>query len=628
MDQTATHGIRTDLISFYRLHLFRLLHSRSEKGEKARRKKDQTIPQIRNLVHKPNMTNIIHKILLVIMVSAIVIAVAMDDVTKKCRFANLFDLTSLITSPEQQHLLKMAVAQWEGRFAGTHLVGINVKSGLTYDGTGIDYDTGQPRESLLHHWSASSKESLHLSMMALALQGNGYAQVFMESAMRSSMPHMTDIPALHSGTRRGSICDFVLTILERKLSSYEKFDKRYPGFGGMLPWFKTTDEGMELLPPYWSDRIPSLDNSQLIWTLMVMRHTLSEFSKRSSGSSRDLYPENLSLSRRALGLMVRIDARLNLIRRSVLPIYYESDGLIRCVTQIADIRVSPLPNNRTNYARDGICSLNDPYEGELMAFYMDLYADWEAGSFNQSERDHIWTAKRPLLQAVLYKSRLGEITVERGWWYSSHEKWKYMLLPYTDVPINRRVFLNGEKARSIHSAESGIPGMFASVTDVSSPGEPDKVPKYLSACGIQSIASQQVMHHDVITPYGAYPLMLLGNSTEMHGYGLAWYVHMLKGPAMQGPMGSTDSINVKGTAISPVVTWDTKVTSVVAMLGGVSDIVRSIMIRDGTLHRFLHIVDREWSHVFSRELQGEQLPFLAPTVPIPHTNLSDFTTCS
>jgi len=42
---------------------------------------------------------------------------------------------------------------------------------------------------------------------------------------------------------------------------------------------------------------------------------------------------------------------------------------------------------------------------------------------------------------------------------------------------------------------------------------------------------------------------------------------------MQGPFGSTEAINVSGTEISPLVTWDSKITTVLAMLGGVSNLV-------------------------------------------------------
>jgi hypothetical protein len=72
-------------------------------------------------------------------------------------------------------------------------------------------------------------------------------------------------------------------------------------------------------------------------------------------------------------------------------------------------------------------------------------------------REKMWVYKRELLQAVKYHTPSGPITVQRGWWFSSHEQWKYLEMPYLEVPINKRVFLNGERARTWNSALKGIP---------------------------------------------------------------------------------------------------------------------------------------------------------------------------
>merc|ERR1712157_408058 len=56
----------------------------------------------------------------------------------------------------------------------------------------------------------------------------------------------------------------------------------------------------------------------------------------------------------------------------------------------------------------------------------------------------------------------GPITVEEGWRFSSHELWKYMVLPYLDNTIVHQVFVNGEKARTWNSHIKGIPGLLAS----------------------------------------------------------------------------------------------------------------------------------------------------------------------
>ena len=69
-----------------------------------------------------------------------------------------------------------------------------------------------------------------------------------------------------------------------------------------------------------------------------------------------------------------------------------------------------------------MCYLDDPYEGELLAVFIDLFSEWS----RDEDRDQIWVVKRPLLQSVDYETPKGKITVQRGWWFSSHEQWKYL----------------------------------------------------------------------------------------------------------------------------------------------------------------------------------------------------------
>jgi len=263
------------------------------------------------------------------------------------------------------------------------------------------------------------------------------------------------------------------------------------------------------------------------------------------------------------------------------------------------------------------CYLDDPYEGELFAFLMDLYAPWT----NISEREDIWIYKRAMLQSVNYTTPSGNITVQRGWWFSAHEQWKYLELPYNDIPINHRVFLNGERARTWNSALNKIPGLYASVNDVAKyPSE--NIPEYLSAAGIQPIAFCPILWKDVVTPYGSWATFLANFSVA-----LVWYDTMLDGPSMQNPYGSTEAAAVNGTEISPVITWDSKITTVLGMLGGFSAITAAGLKEEGKYDRFYYIVEREWSRVFT-SLSGENLPFALPTATIPHTTLGDFTNCS
>lgn len=107
----------------------------------------------------------------------------------KCRFAHQFTQKELLLSSEARdrylqrssiNLIEKrflsAIAYWEGQFPQNG-VGLNEATCYTYDGHGIDLDTGLPVDPL-HDFSAPSKESLHLMALAHALGGNKYARVF------------------------------------------------------------------------------------------------------------------------------------------------------------------------------------------------------------------------------------------------------------------------------------------------------------------------------------------------------------------------------------------------------------------------------------------------------------------
>lgn len=142
-------------------------------------------------------------------------------------------------------------------------------------------------------------------------------------------------------------------------------------------------------------------------------------------------------------------------------------------------------------------------------------------------------------------------------------------MPYLEVPINKRVFLNGERARTWNSALKSIPvrspfqigvlhahtfqiwtddkshlyivllvnrqGLMASVNDVSkstssceqqiltnktntktkylqkqkqNEKKDQNIPDYMGATGIQEIAFEQIASTSVVTPYGAFPMFL------------------------------------------------------------------------------------------------------------------------
>jgi hypothetical protein len=363
-------------------------------------------------------------------------------------------------------------------------------------------------------------------------------------------------------------------MITKKISTYEIFASEYPGYGGFLPWIAVNADSVTPTAD-WTQGIPALDNGQLFWAAYGLTHVLEQ-----------KYPEQVDLIARWNNFWMTMS-------ENSATIFYEGNGKIRSVASISDI-TKPVEEN--TYANGGSncenfdnpCYLDDPYEGELFAVMMYLFAP-----LAPADRDQIWIAKRDKLQAAdVFVTELNEhITVQKGWWFSAHEQWKYLFLPYLQSDINKRVFLNGEKARTWDAKESKLPGMFASVTSAIS-SNADAL-AYFSDCGVQSAAYEKVGHRQVVTPYSTMPLFLADQASAA-----VWYHNMLSGPAGQTKYGSIEALDISGTKVSPMTTWDSKITTVVAIMGGLSDIIADKMQKDMVLDSFLNVVNTEWSAVF------------------------------
>ncbi|KAE9547070.1 hypothetical protein FO519_009720 [Halicephalobus sp. NKZ332] len=148
-------------------------------------------------------------------------------------FVKKYTIDGIVNDAKVRDDFLMDIMTWEGKFA-TDKVGLNYKHGLTYDGTSLNYSTGLP-DGGLHDFSAASKESVHLGLLALALNSsNKYAVRFFESGMQ--------------GVWTGDVKSYVVDQLTKKISAYEKWNSTYPGFGGYLPWYTVNDEdGIVLL---------------------------------------------------------------------------------------------------------------------------------------------------------------------------------------------------------------------------------------------------------------------------------------------------------------------------------------------------------------------------------------------
>jgi hypothetical protein len=204
--------------------------------------------------------------------------------------------------------------EFEGRFAKPGIA-YDLNSGYTYDGHPLDYNTGKLFGEP-HLFSAPSKESIHLAILALAIEGNKYALKF-------------------SGG-----FDEAIKILTTKIEGYESFNRRYPGYGCFTPWVGFSDEGFSPLES-WSEpyyKVPGLDNGEWFWSIYATAYSLEK-----------LGPQHAELAKKYRAI---VDCQ----KRNAKMIFYRGDGDTSAVTNILNGSAYPTPNN---YAHgDGY--LNDP----------------------------------------------------------------------------------------------------------------------------------------------------------------------------------------------------------------------------------------------------------------------------
>ena len=321
-------------------------------------------------------------------------------------------------------------------------------------------------------------------------------------------------------------------------------------------------------------------------------------------------------------------------------IFYNGTGN---VCSVVDLNMTVLPTSpHQNYTCEPGTpgTLNDPYEGELFTWWLYFY-----GNLSTSDRTALWTVKRPQLVAVNYTGsivntsysdpiatnytdlpvtsrKIGPITVQRGFWFSSHEQWKLLEMPYLSVPLVKRIYHNAERVRTCNSVLMGRnAGMFAAVNNITDPTT-GQIDGYISYAGIPSVANQTEQELDVITPYSVFPTLLFNQSV-----GLAWYKNMLDAKGGQNLYGSTESIRRDGTGVGAFVSWDSKVTTDVALLGGVGPFVKKGLMREGLYEEFVNVLEREYGRVF-KHLAGEDVDLCLPQFQVPVANVTDFTGCA
>ncbi len=223
------------------------------------------------------------------------------------------------------------VAQYmEGEADFLRLAGLNHAMGLSYDGHQIGIQSGELTEG--HSFSASSKESLHWALILKILEQDPRTAPF------------------------GTVND-AFNVLNAKMTSYEGFNKAYPGFGWFLPWYQIVNNTMSPSND-WVDRVPSLDNGQLFW-----------------GAYSVLYRLKTNFTNVPFNLTSRIQVMIDGMIRNAPKIFYEGKGLVRAVTHMNNQSLPPEQNFYFHEDCKPYCYLDDPYEGELFAVILYLFCD-------------------------------------------------------------------------------------------------------------------------------------------------------------------------------------------------------------------------------------------------------------
>ena len=458
-------------------------------------------------------------------------------------------------------------------------IAVNDKTFLTQDGIFLNSISLQP-VGKASPFSAASKESLHLNLLAKAVLNDDRAQQLLFGI---------NVNNTDDGVTQA------ISMLDQKLTTYEQFDAVYPAFGGFLPWFISEDRGsgVSMYPlSGWEDRIPALDNGQLAWSIFLVYHCLYKMGYDSIAN--------------------RYEQRFQKMAKNAKTIFFDTErNVISGISQFTDTSGNSdpsLPPEQLLYIKDSY-ALTDPFEGELMAVFMTMFSP----DLSDIKKQQLWANK--FVNTRNYEASSGDtITVIEGWAFSSHEQWKFLILPYLDYKITRDLFLNGEKVRADYSNKNQYRGFFASVNTPTN--------TYESLLGIQSVASQMGVKNTIIAPYANFP-MLLADQNQHTNTGLKWLKNTLAFDNILSEYGALESYDTSTFSITPLLTWDGKALPNLAMMGGVMNETREFMIQEGIYLDFINLLDTQYSG-FSGAISGIDSIIAPPlNTPVPVSPCAD-----
>jgi len=519
-----------------------------------------------------------------------------------CRFAKL-EWLNLQTDEAVQNQYIASALRWDGKFAAP---GAAVSTrGMTRDHIALNDDGSVKR---IASYTAPSKENLHISMLAIVLDGESpVAWNFLIDSLPDGLS--PEERGLEKTELKGLAEAEALRRLESIIGEYERWRETCPGCAGYMNWMWVDEQGWVEQPGDKVKGVPALDNGQMAWSLIAAAQVLEEKGHAELAARFQVHIDGMAAS--AATLFVGADKK-------------RSSSSVNVKEKTKDVGSGQI-------AQKGM--LRDPFEGELMIMFETLLADGIKDHYGAKKK--LW---KKVKKGVIRREYNGPsecigcmsepISVESGWRFSAHEQWKFLILPYMDDPTARRVFVNGERARAWDAHLRHIPGMMAAAYRPPHSTSASDEPVYMDTLGVESASygyTEPKKSDLVVSPYGSFPLILADQ-----GQGLAWHQSVLARPKMQSQYGSMEATEafpeVGEPRVASIMTWDTKVTTDIAMSGGTVDILRRFLQREeGRYERFLEIIADQLSGF--ENLSGENAGW--PSVPeIYSASSEDFATCT
>ncbi len=484
------------------------------------------------------------------------------------RFARNYTVQEIMTSPEKAASFEKEYLLGEAEYFASAR---DPESKLTYDGYQLDTKTGKPQEP--RDWSAPSKECLDIAICLKAIQGDPRAVLVVGKG---------DVEASKK---------IAADILDKKMDTYMKFQEDYPGYNGMLPWFKIGDK---ITPTDdWAGKIPGLDNGEWLWTLVTAENVLRDAGFEKIADKYDTYLEK--------------------VNEKVADIFYDHEaGKVR-----ADVIIKDQYSADTQYETNtgpGMKYLSGDdavHEGSMMVMYVTLFGR----GLPQDATDRIWSKT----EMTRVEHKYG--TTWQGCNGAPHESWSYLFLPKREIPEFNDLFRIREKIRTQNAAQRGYPGLAAATNP------PGDGPGYVDYVGIEGVGLFELDKNNTFAIYGAFPLLLeCSDNKDIQGnYGLAWLLNMLQAPKMQGPFGGGESGTNDGTAVSHMKTIDGTFPNIVAMAGGLHRETAEALRQRGKYKQFEKIMLNEYYHAFGKEPLKEPYGFALPAKSVPTEHVKDYT---